>query len=159
MPGPLKFRCAARPTASDERLEAALKELRRTGNQGSAAKTAGVSAERLRRFLREQGLARREGRAWTITDNRPREMLMITRGAERLIKVRGFEPASRIGSHANAVRHLLETNNPSELAPFAGQSITDLSGRKHPFETDPNALYALAAAGSEGFEHVYRLVQ
>lgn len=149
----------AKRTGSDDRLESALRQLRRTGRQGAAAKAAGVSAERFRRFLREKNLAKREGRSWTITDSRPREMLMITRGAERLVKVRGFEPASRIGQHSNAVRHLLETNDPSELARFAGQAITDLSGRKHAFETDPNALYRLAAAGSEGFEHVYRLVQ
>lgn len=147
----------ATATVSDGRLEAALKELRRTGKQGRAAKVAGVSAERFRRFLREKSLAKRDGRTWTITDERPREVLIISRGQERRISVRGFEPASRIGHHSNAVRRLLVKNDPSELAPFVGQSIKDLSGRMHPFETDENALYRLAAAGGEGFEQVYRL--
>jgi hypothetical protein len=63
----------AKPVKSDERLEKALRELRRTNNQAVAAKEAGVSPERFRRFLREQKLAERKGRAWEITDTRPRE--------------------------------------------------------------------------------------
>src|ERR1700733_12915561 len=49
----------AKPVKSDERLERALRELRRTNNQAIAAKEAGVSPERFRRFLREQKLAER----------------------------------------------------------------------------------------------------
>ena len=44
----------AKPIKSDERLERALRELRRTNNQAFAAKEAGISPERFRRFLREQ---------------------------------------------------------------------------------------------------------
>ena len=52
----------AKPIKSDERLEAALRQLRQTHNQAKAAKEAGVSPERFRRFLREQKLAERKGR-------------------------------------------------------------------------------------------------
>jgi hypothetical protein len=52
----------AKPVKSDERLERALRELRRTNNQAIAAKEAGVSPERFRRFLREQKLGERNDR-------------------------------------------------------------------------------------------------
>ena len=41
----------SKPVKSDDRLESALKLLRQSGNQSRAAKEAGVSAERFRRFL------------------------------------------------------------------------------------------------------------
>jgi hypothetical protein len=41
----------AKPIKTDERLERALRERRRTNNQVAAAKEAGVSPERFRRFL------------------------------------------------------------------------------------------------------------
>ncbi len=63
----------AKPVQSDARLEDALKLLRQTGNQSLAAKEAGVSAERFRRFLRSNGLAERQGRQWRITDNPPHD--------------------------------------------------------------------------------------
>ena len=64
----------SKPVASDERLEAALRSLHQTGNQGAAAKEARVAPERFRRFLRQNALADRKGRTWRITDNRPRRM-------------------------------------------------------------------------------------
>ena len=55
-------------------LEAALKSLRRGSTQKAAAARVGVSVERFRRFLHANGLAERDGRAWTITDDRPRRV-------------------------------------------------------------------------------------
>jgi hypothetical protein len=45
------------------------------------------------------------------------------------------------------------------LESFIGRSVRDATGKSHPLETEPNSLYRLAAAGSEGFEQVYRLIQ
>jgi hypothetical protein len=144
---------------SDDRLEAALKALRRTGTQALAAKEAGVSPERLRRFLRENTLAERRGRTWRITDRRLRQMRVLTDGQSKMLTIGGFDQASVIGSHLAAVRRFIETNDIAELEPFQGRSVKDASGKSHPLETDPNSLYRLAAAGSEGFEQVYRLIQ
>src|SRR4051812_34983769 len=55
-------------SGNDERLETALKLLRNAKKQGLAARSAGVSPERFRRFLRENSLAQRRGRSWVITD-------------------------------------------------------------------------------------------
>lgn len=142
---------------SDERLEAALKLLRQTGNQGRAAKEAGVSAERFRRFLRTNALAQRQGRRWHITDNRTRRMTVISGGEASEITLRDYEQASLNGKHLAAVGAFLRSNDIDLLRPFDGQSVVDASGEAHPLETDPNALYRLAHAGSEVFHEIYRL--
>ncbi|HEX4738684.1 MAG TPA: hypothetical protein VH331_14095 [Allosphingosinicella sp.] len=148
-----------KPIKGEDRLEAALKALRRTGKQGDAAKEAGVSPERLRRFLRENALAERRGRRWQITDQRLRHMRVLTAGQSKMLRISGFDQASVVGSHLAAVRRFLETNDIAELEPFKGRSVKDAAGKSHPLETDPNSLYRLAAAGGEGFEQVYRLIQ
>lgn len=148
----------AKPVKSDERLERALRELRRTNNQAVSAKEAGVSPERFRRFLREQNLAERKGRTWRITDTRPRAMTaMTTRGAVDL-KLPDFETASLVGQHNAAVKTFLDTNDISDLRPFEGRTVKDTSGRTYVLETRPNVIRRLDASG-ETFEQIYRIVQ
>lgn len=149
------------PTAikSDARLEAALKALRRTGRQGGAAKEAGVSPERLRRFLRENALAERRGRTWHITDRRRRRMTVISEGEARDLILPDHEQASLNGRHLAAVQQFLRTNDRQLLLPFAGQAVTDAKGKPHLLEIDPNVLHRIASAGGEVFHEVYRLVQ
>lgn len=148
----------AKPVQSDARLEDALKLLRQTGNQSRAAKDAGVSAERFRRFLRSNGLAERQGRQWRITDNRTRRMTVITSGDAVELTLRDFEQASLNGKHLAAVGAFLRTNDADLLAPFIGQAVIDAAGIAHPLETDPNTLFRLAAAGGEVFHAIYRLI-
>jgi hypothetical protein len=148
----------AKPVNTDERLERALRELRRTNNQAVAAKEAGVSAERFRRFLREQKLAERKGRIWEITDNRKRTMTAITTRGELELKLPGFEEASLVGRHRAAVRSFKDTNLISYLQPFEGLTVKDTSGRTHVFETRPIVIRRLDASG-ETFEQIYRIVQ
>jgi hypothetical protein len=144
---------------SDDRLEAALKALGRIGKQSAAAKEAGVSAERLRRFLRENALAERRGRTWHITDRRLRRMTVISKGEARELVLGGHNEASRNGRHLAAVQQFLRTNHRELLLPFEGEVVTDAKGKPHPLETDPNALHRIASAGSEVFHEVYRLVE
>lgn len=142
---------------SDERLEAALKILRQSGNQGRAAKEAGVSAERFRRFLRSNSLAERKVKQWLITDKRTRRMTVITGGDSIEHTLQDFEQASLNGKHLAAVGAFLRTNDIGLLRPFEGQSVIDADGQAHMLETDPNALYRLAHAGGEVFHEIYRL--
>ena len=146
-----------KPVKSDERLEAALKIFRQTGNQGRAAKEAGVSAERFRNFLRSNSLAERQGRQWHITDKRTRSMTVISGGEAHELTLRDFEQASLNGKHLAAVGAFLRSNDIDLLRPFDGQSVIDASGQSHPLESNPNALYRLAHAGSEVFHQIYRL--
>ena len=148
----------AKPVKSDERLEKALRELRRTNNQAVAAKEAGVAPERFRRFLREQQLAERKGRIWEITDKRPRDMTAVTtRGAIKL-KLPDFEMASLVGKHNAAVKAFMDTNDVSQLRPFEGRTVKDASGRTYVLETRPNEIRRRDASG-ETFEQIYRIVQ
>jgi len=142
---------------SDAKLEEALRKLRETNNQVLAAKRAGVVPERFRRFVREHGLAHREGRRWAFTDLRS-QVRVISKGRVRMIEVKGFQPASLVGSHNAAIGRFLETNDVSYLEPFIGVSVRDTSGRRHLLETNPNTIYRLDSAGGEAFEQVYRLV-
>lgn len=148
----------AKPVQSDDRLEDALKLLRQTGNQSRAAKEAGVSAERFRRFLRSNALAERQGRQWRITDNRSRRMTVITNGGAIALTLRDFEQSSLNGRHQSAVGAFLRTNDADLLSPFEGQSVIDAAGKAHPLETDPNTLFRLAASGGEVFHEIYQLI-
>jgi len=149
----------AKAIGSDERLEAALKLLRDIKKQGTAAKTAGVSPERFRRFLRENSLAKRQGRSWIITDRRPRKMSVITEREVRNLTLVDHEQLSLNGRHLAAVQHFLRSNDIELLRPFEGREVIDARGTPHTLETDPNALHRLASVGSEVFHEVYRLVQ
>lgn len=142
----------------DEGLEAALKALRRTGTQSRAAKEAGVSVERFRRFLRENKIAKREGRKWLITDTVPREMLVISNGEARKRLLVGHDQTSLNGRYLAATKRFRDSNDNSHLAEFVGRSVRDVNGKLHEFETDENTLYRLAASGSELFEDIYRLI-
>lgn len=141
------------------RLEVALKELRRTQSQARAAAEAGVSAERFRRFVRENELAKREGQRWIFHDQRPREMTAFTTNGPRVLKVAGFDQTSLIGRHEAAVKTFLQTNDAALLAPFKGLSVKDIKGRTHFLETRPNTIHRLANSEFEAFEMVYRLIQ
>lgn len=142
----------------DDALESALKALRKSNNQSRAARQAGISVERFRRFLKSENLAQYSGRTWTLTDNRPREVSVISKGREYSIEVPDFTAAARAGAYCDAVGTFLNTNDAQHLAPFIGDALTDTRGKSHPFETDPNTLYRLAASGLDGFEQVYRIV-
>ncbi len=69
-----------------------------------------------------------------------------------------FDAASKIGRFMSAVGEFLRTNKPAVLSEFEGASVADISGKIHAFETRPNALYRLASAHDQSFEHIYRIV-
>lgn len=148
----------AKPVQSDPRLEAALKSMRRQETQAKAAKRAGVSVERLRRFLYDNELAERQGRQWLFSDKRIREMTGLSDGQMRRMRLRGYDEASLNGQYLNAVGKFIRTNDASHLAGFEGKSVRDAKGKLHPFETDPNTLYRLYHSGDEPFEVYYKLL-
>ena len=148
-----------RPERDRDNLEAALRALRQTGKQSDAARSAGISTERFRRFLRENSFAERRGRSWVFTDNRERRMIVISDGIATTRTFCGFDQASLNGRHLAAVGQFVRSNRIELLMPFEGLSVIDARGKSHPLETDPNVLHRLASAGSEVFHDVYRLIQ
>jgi hypothetical protein len=137
----------------DARLAKAVGSFSKSRNVSKAAKQAGVSPERLRSFVQRNKVAERKGSRWELIK---REALVTSRGQRRWIKV-GFQDASLIGGHNEAIKRYRGSDDETVLLPFRGQSAVDLAGRKYPLETRPNVLHRLAAAGSEAFESVYRL--
>lgn len=141
----------------DVGLEAALRALHRTGTQ-AAAKEAGVSVERFRRFLRDNSIATRAGRGWRIHDKAPRDMLVMSQGQARKMRLDGEDQASLNGRFLAAFKRFINSNDSEFLDEFAGLSVRDAKGKLHPFETDPDTLYRLAASGSEIFEDIYKII-
>jgi hypothetical protein len=65
--------------------------------------------------------------------------------------------AKKIGRYMGAVGQFLPTGDIEHLAPFEGEVVTDVAGKRYRLETRPNALYELNAE-PEGFEEIYELV-
>jgi hypothetical protein len=142
----------------DQRLQLALKVLRQEKSLSAAAKAAKIAPERLRHFATQREIVERLGRRWFVRHDLPRRMLLFSDGRAFPVVVGDFASASKVGRFISAVSHFLRTNNPAGLREFEGASVTDVSGRTHPFETRPNALYRLASAHDQSFEHIYRII-
>jgi hypothetical protein len=85
-------------------------------------------------------------------------MLLFSDGRAVQVVVGDFASASKVGRFMSAVSAFLRTNNLAGLRQFEGVSVADISGKIHPFETRPNALYRRASAHDQSFEHIYRIV-
>jgi len=142
----------------DGRLQLALKVLRQEKSLSAAARAAKIAPERLRHFATDRDIIERQGRRWIVRQQLPRRMLLFSDGRAVQVIVGDFTAASKVGRFMSAVSHFLRTNNPAGLREFEGVSVTDVSGGTHPFETRPNALYRLASAHDQSFEHIYRIV-
>jgi hypothetical protein len=142
----------------DDRLQQALRVLRQDKSLTAAAKAAHVSPERLRHVARSKGAIKKQGRRWIVEPELPRRMLIYSRRKALPITVGDYASASLVGRYMSAVAYFLGHPDRGLLQPFVGQSVTDISGKQHPFETDPNWLYRLVSAGGESFESVYRIV-
>jgi hypothetical protein len=148
---------AERPI-EDARLQLALKTLRQDRNLTAAARAAKISPERLRRVAIERNILERKGRRWAVRHDLPRRMLLYSNAKALTITVGDFDSASSIGRYMSAVSKFLRTNNPSGLGEFVDESVTDISGKTHVFETRRNALYRLDSANDQSFEQIYRIV-
>jgi len=142
----------------DWKLQRALKALRETRNIKAAAHEARISPERLRRVAKSRGAIKKRGRRWIVNPALPRRMPIYSRGRQIVITVGDLQSASQIGRYLNAVRYFRRSNDRKWLEPFVGQSVTDISDKAYPFETNPNSLYRLAVTGGETFEQIYRIV-
>jgi hypothetical protein len=149
---------SARRSLEDARIQLALRALRQERTFAKAAKAAKVSPERLRKYAIERGLIEKAGRRWQPRADLPRRMLIFSQGRSLPITVGNIQTASAGGRFMAAVGRFLDTNDRSVLTPFVGQSVRDINGREYPFETRPNVLYRLSAAGEHTFEQIYRIV-
>lgn len=79
---------------------------------------------------------------------------MYSGGKAVIVTVGRFSSASLIGRAMAAIGKFFKSNDRNLLQPFVGKSVTDISGKTYPFETNPNTLYRLASAGGETFAPV-----
>ena len=141
----------------DPNLALAVREMNEGASLTRAARTAHISPERLRTFIKTAGIARRKGRIWVMKDARVRRVQIISGSKSKTIHVRGFRDASAVGQHAAACRKAIETGDFKPVFAFRGKGVTDAKGRFHPFETDPNALYRHALRGEPEFYEIYQI--
>lgn len=122
-----------------------------------SARSFGLSEQHLRRYAKENVGARFVGRGWVIDDQRPRRVPVYSEGELKTLVLTPYE-ASRAGSFMQSVRQFLSKGDVGMLAPYVGRGLTDLGGRFHRFETDPNRLYELDSAGELSFPEFYRII-
>ncbi len=142
----------------DLRFEIGLKAMRDGNSLAAAARKIDVSPKRLRRYVTGMGVVDRRDGEWVIKrDRRFRRMPVYSVGKRIVIMVHNSLTARRIGQYMNAVKQFFQTEDTAYLAPFHGQSVRDVLGKRHTFETRPNVLFRLDASGMEPFELVYAI--
>lgn len=148
-----------RPTIIDRNSqeEKAIRSMKVGFSLRDTAKTFGIPEQRLRRYIKENAGAVRVGRRWVFDDQRPRQFPIYSDGELKTVTLIPYE-ASRAALYMHAVRQFLPSGDASILAPYEGEGVTDVNGRFHPFETDPNRLYELDSAGELSFPEFYRIV-
>src|SRR5260221_7561552 len=104
-------------------------------------------------------VTRKDGKWVFKRDRRFRRMPIYSDGRRVVVTVHNGKTASVIGSYMRAVRVFFDTENIGLLDPFRDQSIPDVNGKRHVFETRPNVLLRLDAAGIEPFEITYEIVK
>lgn len=147
----------ARAALRDARLQQGLRSLRRGSTLAEAARSAGLSPERLRKFITDRNIGRKHNGKWQLIKRRLRwEWAIFTEGTMVFIIVSDPATNSLIGSYLNAVRQFLHTNDVSLLKRYQNVSVKDTAGRKYRLESNPNTLYRLDLAERETPEEHYK---
>lgn len=143
----------------DRRLETGLKAIRERKTVREASQTIHVAPERLTAYLKQTGAVEKRGGRWRVgLDLRWRETPVYSGGRLHTITVTSYDDAFVIGRYMAVVKEFKRTNDASLLAPFVGQSVVDVQGKRYVFETRPNVLYRLTLAHGDVFEQVYRII-
>lgn len=150
-------RVQRKPTR-DPRLEIAVKDMNRGSSLTAAARSVNLPPKTLQSFVTQHRVARRKRGRWTIKDNRPRRVPVITKGRIRVVTVDGYEQARLVGQHYQAAGDFVRTNDLEVIRPFDGQTVRPVKGNAIPLETDPNALHRIAAMDSPPFHEIYEIV-
>jgi hypothetical protein len=138
-------------------IEIAVREMNQGLSLSAAARSVRLPSTELKRVLKKLGLLKRKRKRWVFNDDRPRRVPVVTEGRTRNVIVRGYEQARFLGEYHHAVREFLRTNNLKFLKPFENRTVQAMNGRESVLETDPNALYRIAAMDSPQFHEIYEI--
>lgn len=142
-----------------KKLESAISRLRAGQSLTASAREAGVSPERLRRFVKLNEIAKLQGRIWIAEPKRQWRMPIVVDADVRAIIVPYKTDASEIGRYHNAIKRFVDTGDPDHLDEFTGKRVRDVSGRSYAFETDPNELYRYAGKDEPQFHEIYQTIE
>lgn len=146
-----------KPPLHDPRIAQAVAKLFRGKSLSESATESGVSPERLRKVVKDYRLATRRKGKWKVSlKNLAWEVMLFTRGRSEQVQFNNPEQVSRAMSFMASVRHFKDTQDISVLERFRGESVCDLHGTIHPFETRPNLLYRLSFSISERPDKFYK---
>ena len=81
----------------------------------------------------------------------------MTNGKVRIVTVRGYKAARRVGEHHNAAGQFVRTNDLTFIEPFTGETVQSANGRHFELETDPNELHRIAAMDTPPFHEIYEI--
>jgi hypothetical protein len=151
-PKPANMRLVGRDLAE----ERALIRMKRGSTLKEAAASERMSQERLRRYVKENTVAKRVGRRLQIDDTRARRFPFYSRG-QLVLPWMPPDQASVAGLYMQAVKRFLPLGDQRILSPFVGKGVHDVGGKFHPFETDPNTLYELDHRGELVLPEQYRI--
>jgi hypothetical protein len=136
--------------------ELAIKVMKGGFTLRDAAKGFGLSEQHLRRYVKENVNATRQGRQWIIDDPRPRQFPVYSEGELKTLTLRPYE-ASEAGSFMHAAGKFVRSGERHLLDPYEGRGVADVKGLFHRFETNPNRLYELDSTGELNFPEIYRI--
>jgi len=122
------------------------------------ARITGLSEQHLRRYIKENVGARWVKNQWIINDQRAREYPVYSEAQLKHPLLDPYETSSAAKFMHAVIHRFLPSGDLPILGPFEGQGVTDIRGRFHPFEVDPETLYELDAAGELNFPEFYKII-
>ena len=141
---------------SDDRLAEGFARVASGESLTATASALRISRERLRRTVGARGEYVRAGKRYAFRPSVENDFPLYSDGRSMRVRV-DDDNATRLGAFMAAVGNFLANGKDlSLLAPFVGEGITNVRGRHHPFETDPEVLYELRAQGRPEFHQIYR---
>ena len=140
---------------SNEAIDNAIYLMHHGTSLSGAAKSVGISANKLSRFIHHHKIGTWTGRGWEMQDARVRRVKVLTNGALRAVFVPNYAEASKASAFEDAAGRFIRTNDREHLLPFIGQGVTDVKGKFIPFETDPNELHSIHGADETPFHEIY----
>lgn len=147
----------AKSPLEDGRMARAVALLHRGSSLSKSASEAGVSPERLRKFVRDTHIATRRRGKWKVNIRKLNwEALLYTRGRAESVRMNDPDEVSRAMSFMASVRHFKDTQDATGVETYRGKGARDWQGKFHPFETNHNTLYRLASSISERPDKYYR---